>query len=73
MQMNLGGTHLQLVRTVRSLAQNIGVFAVAEGVETAEQLDTLRSMGCESAQGYLFSKPISAHEAGLLLETDPHW
>ena len=73
MQMNLGGTHLQLVRTVRSLAQNIGVFAVAEGVETAEQLDTLRAMGCESAQGYLFSKPISAREAGLLLELDPHW
>ena len=73
MQMNLGGTHLQLVRTVRSLAENIGVFAVAEGVETAEQLKTLRAMGCESAQGYLFSKPISAHEAGLLLETDPHW
>ena len=73
MQMNLGGTHLQLVRTVRSLAQNIGVFAVAEGVETAEQLTTLRAMGCESAQGYLFSKPISAHEAGVLLETDPHW
>ena len=73
MQMNLGGTHLQLVRTVRSLAENIGVFAVAEGVETTEQLTTLRAMGCESAQGYLFSKPISAHEAGLLLETDPHW
>ena len=72
-QMNLGATHLQLVRTVRSLAENIGVFAVAEGVETPEQLDALRAMGCESAQGYLFSKPVTAHEAGLLLETDPHW
>ena len=73
MQMNLGATHLQLVRTVRSLAENIGVFAVAEGVETAEQLSALRAMGCESAQGYLFSKPVSAHEAGVLLESDPHW
>ena len=73
MQMGLGDTHLQLVRTVRSLAENIGVFAVAEGVETAEQLLTLRTMGCESAQGYLFSKPVTAAEAGQLLESDPHW
>ena len=34
------------------------VPTVAEGVETAEQLNALRSMGCDIAQGYYFSKPV---------------
>jgi EAL domain-containing protein (putative c-di-GMP-specific phosphodiesterase class I) len=38
----------------------------AEGVETADQLDRLRREGCTEAQGYLFSKPISAEAARAL-------
>jgi EAL domain-containing protein (putative c-di-GMP-specific phosphodiesterase class I) len=66
-------THLQLVRTVRALASNIGVAAVAEGVETQAQLMTLREIGCEYAQGYLFSKPAPVEEIEQLLSADPRW
>jgi diguanylate cyclase (GGDEF)-like protein len=65
--------HLQLVRTVRDLARNIGVTIIAEGVETAAQLGVLRELGCESAQGYLFSRPVPVDQVELLLERDPRW
>ena len=42
---------------------------VAEGVETAEQLDYLRRHGCDEAQGYYFSHPLPAHEVEALLHT----
>ena len=73
MRMHTEPTHLQLVRTVRALASNIGVVAVAEGVETEEQLATLREIGCEFAQGYLFSKPAPSEEMERLLSENPRW
>lgn len=73
MRMDAGPTHLQLVRTVRELARNIGVAAVAEGVESAAQLEMVRELGCESAQGYLFSRPVPAQEAERFLAADPRW
>ncbi|MGQ0714457.1 MAG: putative bifunctional diguanylate cyclase/phosphodiesterase [Gemmatimonadaceae bacterium] len=72
-RMHTEPTHLQLVRTVRALASNIGVAAVAEGVETEAQLTTLREIGCEYAQGYLFSKPVPSDEIERLLTADPGW
>jgi diguanylate cyclase (GGDEF)-like protein len=65
--------HLQLVRTVRDLARNIGVIIIAEGVETTAQLQMLRELGCECAQGYLFSRPVPVAEVERLLERDPRW
>jgi EAL domain-containing protein (putative c-di-GMP-specific phosphodiesterase class I) len=65
--------HLQLVHTVRDLARNIGVTVIAEGVETEAQLDVLRRIGCESAQGYLFSRPVPVEAVAQLLESDPRW
>jgi diguanylate cyclase (GGDEF)-like protein len=65
--------YLQLVRTVRDLARNIGVTVIAEGVETRTQLDVLRNLGCESAQGFLFSRPAPVSQIEQLLERDPRW
>jgi EAL domain-containing protein (putative c-di-GMP-specific phosphodiesterase class I) len=73
MRMTEGPMHWQLVHTVRNLARNIGVTVIAEGVETAEQLAELRELGCESAQGYLFSRPVPADEMARMLEEDPRW
>lgn len=72
-RMEEGATHLQLVHTVRTLARNIGVATVAEGVENHAQLEMLRSMECEYAQGYLFSRPVPARELERLLEADARW
>jgi EAL domain-containing protein (putative c-di-GMP-specific phosphodiesterase class I) len=40
---------------------------VAEGIETPEQLDTLRDLQCEYGQGYLFSKPVDSSQASKLI------
>ena len=56
-----------LVAAVVGLARTLGVATVAEGIETEEQLEALRSLGCTLGQGYLFSRPVEAGEfAGLL-------
>ena len=47
-----------IVASVISLARRIGLDTVAEGVETPEQLDLVRKLGCENFQGYLYSQPI---------------
>ncbi len=51
-----------LVKTVLSLAHNLGMKVVAEGVETTEQRDFLRNSACELGQGYLFARPMPAEE-----------
>jgi EAL domain-containing protein (putative c-di-GMP-specific phosphodiesterase class I) len=50
----------RLVRSVISIAHDVGMHVVAEGVETREQLDLLLEYECDYAQGYLFAKPLSA-------------
>jgi diguanylate cyclase (GGDEF)-like protein/PAS domain S-box-containing protein len=57
-----------IVSTIVTLGQNLGLQIVAEGVETLGQLETLRSMGCDAAQGYFFSKPVTADAAKSLID-----
>jgi EAL domain-containing protein (putative c-di-GMP-specific phosphodiesterase class I) len=54
--------NFQIVRTIVSLAQNLGMDVVAEGVETEEQLALLRQLDCENGQGFFFSNPLEASE-----------
>lgn len=56
-----------IVRAIISLAHSLRLKVVAEGVETLEQLDSLRSMGCDQYQGYHFSPPVPAADFGALL------
>ena len=51
-----------LVETILTLADKMGITAIAEGVETKAQLDFLREQQCQYAQGYYFSKPLSLAE-----------
>jgi diguanylate cyclase (GGDEF)-like protein len=50
----------QIVRAIVLLAKTIGIKTIAEGVETKAQLETLNSLGCEQAQGFLLGHPMPA-------------
>lgn len=67
------GDDTEIVQTITTLAHNLGMDVVAEGVETAAQLARLRRMGCDYAQGYFFSKPVDGAAAGELLASQPCW
>ena len=58
---------LNIVRAVAALANGLGMTTTAEGVETEEQLDTVRAEGCTEMQGFLFSKPLPASEVEQFL------
>ncbi|HET9533307.1 MAG TPA: EAL domain-containing protein, partial [Blastocatellia bacterium] len=58
----------EIVSTIISLAKHLGMNVVAEGVETEEQLEELCTLKCEYGQGYLFSKPVNAERASVLIQ-----
>ncbi|MBT2570905.1 EAL domain-containing protein [Planococcus sp. ISL-110] len=57
---------LAIIRTIIQLAENLDIRAVAEGVETEQDRQTLLALGCKVGQGYLFYKPMPLNEAFLL-------
>jgi diguanylate cyclase (GGDEF)-like protein len=59
-----------IVRTVVALARTLKLEALAEGVETAEQFEFLRELGCDRAQGYLLGRPVAAGDIAALLGHD---
>ena len=66
----LPGHHsdMRVVASVVALAHHLSLRAVAEGVETQEQFDALRRLGCDVVQGYLLAKPMPAHEIDRYLD-----
>ena len=56
-----------IVRAVVGLTRALGLKAVAEGVETKEQLAELRGLGCDQGQGYLFGRPTATEVADVML------
>lgn len=60
--------HLEIVRTILNLAENLDMDVVAEGVETQEQMSLLRNLSCQSGQGYFFSRPMTVEEAERVLQ-----
>jgi EAL domain-containing protein (putative c-di-GMP-specific phosphodiesterase class I) len=59
---------IAVVRAICQLADALHLHVVAEGVETAEQASSARDAGCGELQGYLYSRPLSAADAGSWLE-----
>ncbi|BAS57475.1 MULTISPECIES: sensor domain-containing protein [Leptolyngbya] len=70
-RVDVDGEKLELVRTIITLAWNLGMDVVAEGVETTKQLAQLKALKCEYGQGFLFSKPLPRLEAAKLIP-QPH-
>ena len=58
-----------IVSAIVDIADSLGLGAIAEGVETSDQLAALRELGCHGAQGYLFAAPLPADEFEALLAT----
>jgi diguanylate cyclase (GGDEF)-like protein len=65
--------NIEIVRTIVSLAENMGMEVVAEGVETLAQLSQLRKLNCEYGQGYLFSRPVEAASIDTWISRKPQW
>jgi len=53
----------QIVKSIISLARSLGLSVIAEGVENREQLDRLRDLKCDKAQGFMFSRPVDKSKA----------
>jgi EAL domain-containing protein (putative c-di-GMP-specific phosphodiesterase class I) len=64
---------MEIARTVMPLAKNLSMDVVAEGVETAEQVQELKKLKCGYAQGFYFSKPVSPQEAEAMLTEHAVW
>jgi predicted signal transduction protein with EAL and GGDEF domain len=62
-----------IVTAVVTLAHTLGLHAVAEGVETTDQLSELRRLDCDTAQGFYFARPANGYDVGELLQHDKHW
>ena len=61
-RMHQGPHDAALIRTIIALAKLLSLRTIAEGVEDIEQQEQLRALGCDSAQGFLFGRPMSADE-----------
>jgi EAL domain-containing protein (putative c-di-GMP-specific phosphodiesterase class I) len=59
---------VEILRSVISLAWNLGMDIVAEGIETKQQMYQLRLLNCDLAQGYLFAKPLIPEHAAVWID-----
>ena len=59
--------NFEIVRTIMSLARNLGMDVVAEGAETAYDIEQLKVLECDFGQGYFYSKPMDSEQADHFL------
>jgi EAL domain-containing protein (putative c-di-GMP-specific phosphodiesterase class I) len=66
-RMNQASQQSAIVKAIVSLAHDLGMEVIAEGIETRAQLEALRALRCRRGQGFLFSKPVPAEQAERFL------
>jgi EAL domain-containing protein (putative c-di-GMP-specific phosphodiesterase class I) len=66
-------TARSVVEAIISMAHVLGKVTVAEGVETSDQVRTLRQLGCDLAQGYFFAQPVPAEQVPAVIARIPAW
>ncbi len=62
-----------IVSTIVNLGHELNLNVVAEGVETIEQFELLRSINCDAVQGFFFSRPLAATELETMIATGSYW
>jgi EAL domain-containing protein (putative c-di-GMP-specific phosphodiesterase class I) len=67
------GENSEILQTIISLAENLKMRVIAEGVETTSQLAVLQNLGCDYAQGFLLAKPKPREETEQLLYSRHNW
>ncbi len=67
------GENSEILQTIISLAKNLKMKVIAEGIETESQLSLLRNLGCDYGQGFLMSKPLPKEEMETLLYQNHSW
>jgi diguanylate cyclase (GGDEF)-like protein/PAS domain S-box-containing protein len=72
-RMGVNTEEFEIVRTILTLAETLGMGSVAEGVETADQVLQLRLLDCQYVQGFHFSRPVPAADAADLIARDQKW
>ncbi len=72
-RMKPGGEDVEVVRAAGAMGTALGLAAVAEGVETAGQLEQVRKLGLTHAQGFFLSRPLPAEEITDLIAEDRRW
>ncbi len=65
------GENQEVIKTIMTLAHDLQVDVIAEGIETANQLAQIQSLNCENWQGFLFSKPVACEQAKNLIRNRP--
>ena len=66
-RMGVNGDNSRIIKAIVTLARDLGMDVIAEGVETAEQLAQLRTLECEYGQGYFISRPLDSEAAAALM------
>jgi Amt family ammonium transporter len=64
--------NLEIAKAIITLAQNLELQVIAEGIESNAQLETLQGIGCDFIQGYYFSKPVNSHHAESFIIEEKH-
>lgn len=72
-RMNENEENSEIIKAIVTLAHTLGMDAIAEGIETSEQLAQLKLLACEQGQGFFFSKPLDSQAATELLAQTPKW
>ncbi len=67
------GENSEILQTIISLAKNLKMRVIAEGIETEVQLSLLQNLGCDYGQGYLLARPQTAENAEKMLYEGKNW
>ncbi|MBP0000404.1 MAG: EAL domain-containing protein [Cyanobacteria bacterium SID2] len=71
--MDVDRENLEITKSIVMLGQSLDISTIAEGVETPTHLAELRQLGCQYAQGYLFSRPVPAAKVNEIVASNPKW